>query len=551
MLKRIVFTVALALAISQAIALADNYATPRKKLIELGWDIPTTRYLKERWREMEENAPFDGVVYDLVATNVNGDVDSSQTLFTPNRWNRDDFQTCVDDLKACDFQRYKHNFIRINFHPANFDWQDDDAWNAVSEKGAVCAWVAKETNGNLCLDFESYGAQLFRYDAEKNLSFDEAKALARRRGAQFGDAVVAEKPDVVFLCLWMNSINYHAGRSERPDSILRGGHYGLLPSFIDGLLDAAAPETRFVEGCENGYYMNGREEYQRASLNALLTTGPGVALVSPENRAKYRAQVSSGFGFYLDMYSNPEGSSYYRGPEPGETRFDRLCANLTAAWDAADEYVWVYGEQKRWWAPENNAEWKSWEEALPGITDFIDELSNPDGFLVKLKDSIFNSSVAKNLIVNGDFADRSTQPDGTPSFANWGTWRYEESYGKFIDAQGKPGIRGDISACYIQSVPAEPGKFYFVYGKIGMDESVDANLTARWQDADGRWVSEWQDVRIVPKLDSKPDANGRREAYARVKVPTDAHKLVVLLSASATTTEGTATFDDVRVYPVQ
>ena len=63
MLKRIVFTVALALAISQAIALADNYATPRKKLIELGWDIPTTRYLKERWREMEENAPFDGVVH--------------------------------------------------------------------------------------------------------------------------------------------------------------------------------------------------------------------------------------------------------------------------------------------------------------------------------------------------------------------------------------------------------------------------------------------------------------------------------------------------------
>ncbi len=548
-MKLRVLLLALAVAcafVSSIAAGAEPNSTPKKKMIELGWDIPTTGYLREHYREMESNAPFDGVIYDLVAKAQDGEPCSSQSLFSPKRWNRDDFISCVNDLESCDFKRYRDNFIRINFHPAGFDWSDDAAWDAVCEKGAICAFVARETHGGLCFDFESYGAALFRWNPDSGRSFDETRTLARKRGAQFCRAIVDEFPSVTILCLWMNSINYGAGRTARPEEILRGASYGLLPSFIDGLLDASAPETRFVEGCEHGYYMNGASEYMRSSLDAISTTGPGAALVSPENRAKYRAQTTSGFGFYLDMYSNPEGSTYYRGPEPGETRFDRLRANLTAAYDAAEEYVWVYGEQKRWWAPENGKEWTSWEEALPGVTDLVMELVDPQGALTAIKERL-ESNATPNLVVNGDFKTKS----GANAFENWGTWRHEESRGSFLEVDGVAAIKGDSNACYIQAIPVEPGKKYFVAGKIGTMGDVSGSLTARWQNAEQRWTAESRDVRIRATDDGELDESGRREAFGVVAVPEEARFLVLLLSASAADADAVATFDDVRVYKVE
>ena len=525
---------------------AEPNGLPKKKLIELGWDIPTTSYLKEHYREMEKNAPFDGVIYDLVATSSGGKTCSSQALFSPERWNRDDFKGCVADLNGCDFQRYHDNFIRINFHPAGFDWSDDDAWSAVSEKGAICAYVARETRGDLCLDFESYGAAMFRWDPQSGRGFDETRALARKRGAQFGKAIVAEYPDVTMLCLWMNSINYSAGRAPRPEEVLRGSSYGLLPSFIDGLLDASAPETRFVEGCENGYYMNGAAAYIKSSLDAISATGPGAALVSPENRAKYRAQTTSGFGFYLDMYSNPEGSRYYRGPEPGETRFDRLRANLTAAFDAAEEYVWVYGEQKRWWAPQNGGEWTSWEEALPGVTELILELGDPQGALVATKERL-EANGAKNLILNGDFKAKS----GENAFQNWSSWRHEDSHGRFLEVDGVAAIQGDTNACYLQAVPVEPGKKYFISAKIGTQGDAYGALTARWQNAERGWTEESNDVRLACGDEGNRDAAGRVETLGVVTVPSGARYLVLLLSGAAGSSDAITTFDDVKIYKVE
>ena len=49
------------------------------------------------------------------------------------------------------------------------------------------------------------------------------------------------------------------------------------------------------------------------------------------------------------MYINPPGNAFYFPPLDG-SRLRRLATNLAAARDAADEYVWVYGEQCNWWA---------------------------------------------------------------------------------------------------------------------------------------------------------------------------------------------------------
>ena len=495
---------------------------------------------------MEENAPFDGIMFDLVATSPEGKQCASQVLFTEDAWEREWFLPCVKNLESCDFQRYRDNFIRIDFYPTPFDWSNDDCWSKVCEKAGICAWVARETNSNICFDFESYGAQMFHHDPKTGRTFAESKALARKRGAEMTAAIVKEKPDAVILCLWMNSINFPAGRADNPDSVLKGFSYGLLPSFIDGMLDAVGPETVLVDGCENGYYMNGAAEYDRAACDMFLATGPAVALVSPENRAKYRAQTQVGFGFYLDMYSNPEGSQYYRGPEPGETRFDRLAANLRAALNASDQYVWVYGEQKRWWAPENpEKEWTSWEEALPGVTELIFELSDLKAALQKQKERVLNDPDKKNLIANGDFAN--VDANGRP--ADWGTWQIETSpTGTFVAEDGGAALKNMTNGCYIGSIPAEPGETYFVLAKARIQGESAGGIRVRWNDEKGAWTKVDEDVIVGFDPEAEPDANGDREVFAKAIVPDGAHRLVLLLSASGAGNDGTVIFDDVKVY---
>ena len=117
----------------------------------------------------------------------------------------------------------------------------------------------------IAIDFESYGAAQFRFAPDQGRSFGEASQLARRRGAQFVQAVAEEFPDAVLLALWLNSIHFKAGRSTQPESILASSAYGLLPAFIDGMLDALPPEMILVDGCEHSYYMDSAEAYLRAA----------------------------------------------------------------------------------------------------------------------------------------------------------------------------------------------------------------------------------------------------------------------------------------------
>lgn len=139
----------------------------------------------------------------------------------------------------------------------------------------------------------------------------------------------------------------------------------MLVPFVDGWLDAAPATVKFVDGQESAYRWDGESAFQ---AGALRVKNDCQGFVAPVNRAKYRAQVQASFGFYLDAYVNPPGSSYYLGRE-GEPRVNRLEANLEAAVRAADEYVWIYGEKHRWWPvpPGGRQPATNWTEALPGI----------------------------------------------------------------------------------------------------------------------------------------------------------------------------------------
>lgn len=474
----------------------------RIKFIELGWDIPSTRLLRQEWRTMEQTTPFDGVIFHIETRDEQGRKLTTQAIWDARPWNRAWLHEALADLQACQFKRFTDNFVRINATPGNLDWADDAGWAALADKVGHCAWVMKQAGAKgLAFDFESYGAPQFQFDPSKGRSFADTARLARRRGAALVEAVAREFPEAVLLGLWLNSVNLRAGASDTPETVLAQSHYGLLPPFLDGMLDAAPPSMVLVDGCENGYYMDSAEEYLRAAHAIRAWNGPAMRLVSPANRPKYRQQVQVGFGFYLDMFLNSPTNRYYRGPLNG-SRLARLERNLGFARDAADEYVWIYGEQCRWWGPplrlpHTVGQGRLWEEAMPGITRAIAYVRDP---VQAAQDDLSRMRAAgtlTNLARNADFSQpASTAPEALP--AEFGVWQDERlAQGKFVwdptVGGGAARASGVRRGCLIQAHAVEPGQTYAVQADCLDRGGTHPTLIVRWQTAQGRWTREAED----------------------------------------------------------
>jgi len=535
-------------------AFAPEVAPPRIKFIELGWDIPSTALLRENWRAMEGDTPFDGVMFKVETRDDQGRKLSSEAIWDARPWQRAWLQEALADLQACRFARFTDNFVRFNATPGTVDWADDAGWAALADKAGHCAWLMKQSGGKgLAIDFEAYGANPFQHDPGKGRSFAATAALARKRGAQFTQAIAREFPSAVLLALWLNSINLKAGESDSPETILAASHYGLLPAFIDGMLDAAPPSMLLVDGCENGYYMDSAEEYLRAARAMRSWNGGAIRLVSLENRAKYRQQVQAGFGFYLDMFLNDATNRYYRGPLNG-SRLARLERNLAFARDAADEYVWIYGEQCRWWGkpmnlPKTVGQGRLWEEAMPGITSAIAFVRDA---IAAAREEIARRQAAgtlTNLARNADFKLPASPKAGALP-AEFGAWQDEKApTGKFAWDGGVGGGAARATrvkwGCFIQSVPANPGETYAVLANGLSRGQSQPSVVVRWQTAESRWTREPDDRTFA----FTPATGEWRQAFGVVTVPPGAGKLVVLLHVTSQAADADICwFDNLAVY---
>lgn len=535
-----------------------------KKFIELGWDIPDTAFLRSHWREMEEEGPFDGVMFRVEGRNDEGKTVTTESGWNREPWKREWFSAALADLKGCGFNRYTHNFIRFNATPKRLGWDDDEGWRVLANKFRICGWLAREGGAKgIAPDLEPYGENQWKYDPAQGRTFAATATLARQRGAECIRILSQEMPDAVILTLFLNSVVLPAGRAEDPQAQLAREHYGLLPAFLNGMLDAAPPGMTIVDGCENGYYMDNVEVYQRAALDMRSWYGPAMKLVALENRAKYRQQVQAGFGFYLDMFVNEAGHQYYRPPLEG-SRLKRLSRNLSAARDAADEYVWIYGEQCRWWSglakdePWRKEQLKNtagkgrlWEKALPGITRAIQWVRDPGEAareeLIELK----SRHAATNLAVNADFRDKPREVSSLPP--GWSAWQDEKNAtGRFAwdEGVGEGAVRATRVAwgCFIQGIEAAPGQVFVVQAECRARGSTEAGLTVRWQTSDHKWTRE---------VDDRPFTFVRgtgdwKKAFGVVTVPLGAGRLIVLLDVRGQASDADVCwFDNVEVYRLQ
>ena len=288
--------------------------------------------------------PIDGCVFHVDHPVANGE----RIRFTWEAWGKRAFtaaelQPAVDDLQATRLRRFTSNFLRFNVTPGDIDWFDD--FGSVSNNAAAAARVARAGKARgILFDVEPYNAPVFDYSRQKlaaSKSWEDYAAQARLRGREVMQAFEREDPDItVFLTFGYSIAWAQMENGRRP---LARCQYGLLPAFLDGLVDAATGKARLVDGCELAYGYKETRRFRQEYETMRTTLLPIVA--EPD---KYHAAVSLGFGLWMDYDSHKHPWNLtnlvlnFYSP-------DQFAASLREALAVSDEYVWVYTEVPRWW----------------------------------------------------------------------------------------------------------------------------------------------------------------------------------------------------------
>ena len=179
-----------------------------KRLIEFGWDEPDTAFLRHHIAEMEQT-PFDGCVFHVVATTAQGGKEN----FTWLCWSRRAFtavelEPALADLKATQFRRFTHNFLRFNTAPADLDWFDDHS--TILNNARLAGRSAREGScAGLLFDVEEYQGKLFTYAQQRDARskpWNEYAAQARQRGREVMEAFQDGFPGLTVLLTFGHSL---------------------------------------------------------------------------------------------------------------------------------------------------------------------------------------------------------------------------------------------------------------------------------------------------------------------------------------------------------
>ena len=518
---------------------ADDCAL-RRKYIGHGWDLlaVTPEEVLAHADEFDRTG-LDGVALMPRVTTSDGRVGPRLVPMDGKVRTRDELKGVIPVFREI----VRHRGLRESFlfamwaPPKRLAWTDDAAWASFAANMGTMAWLAKEGGlRGLLVDPEDYPRARQYRRLTSDPPYDETARLARARGAQVGAAMFREFPDMALLSFWWLSVRPNYFVSDTPCADVRA-QGDLWPAFINGLLDALPPEARFVDGNEHAY----RYEAERGEFfkSATFQRARALSLIAPENRAKYRAQVRAGFGLYLDCYINPTNSPWYFGPVDGSrTRHFEL--NLEQATQAADEYIWIYGE-KRGWVSWSKADARrvarftkegTWDACIPGLYGVMGRLKDPVGWLTENMD---------RLLASSDRVNRAAE--------KYGTWQDDRmNKGKFaVDRTCGDGdseslrIDGTGNGCYTFQVDGvTTGEVYAVEVSV---RGENISVSASWQ-LNGRWQWGIPSVNVpIPEGAS----NVWRRARGLVRVPAGADRFVVLLSARLE--PGTsAWFDNLRVY---
>jgi len=348
----------------------ENAKAPSKRLIEFGWDCPTPAFLHKYINLMQER-PFDGLVFRLrgkdrivdpersglpALTTEAGviDLQGGSRALIPIPFHETDFEEEYRLLSELEWGRFTENFV-LMYAATDQDWFNDEHWETIQNNVRLVARAGRIAKcAGVLFDPEPYGPNPWDYKKtahHDNATFEDYEHMVRRRGAQFIRAIESELPDVQMLTLIMLSALRDMTLSmtdQEQKALLADDKYGLLPAFLEGMLDGATPEARIIDGNEGSYYYKEREEYFEAYH---YIRERARCLVDPALRGKYEQTVRTGHALYLDEYlgRRPGGARRHASYMTDAERLQWLEHNTFWALYCTDRYVWCYSERIVWW----------------------------------------------------------------------------------------------------------------------------------------------------------------------------------------------------------
>ena len=517
---------------------------PGPKLVQYGWDRPSTAAFRQHLATFEATTPFDGAIMHALVTRSNGSLVETNLAFGADVWDYAWFQTAENDLRLAVPSRATHNFLMVSANPGNVDFFDDAGWLQVVDHWRLLARLAKRGNlKGLAFDAEPYTAPFvqFRWRSQPqaaNHDFRRYQQKARQRGREVMQAVVAEFPDPVILALRLFSdLKVDPRTTFDVDEAIADSDYGLIPAFVEGWLEAAGRGLRIVDGNEDSYLYNSRQEFLEAGSRVERSF---QQLLAPAFRQRAMLQMSVGHAMYLDAYINPPSAQYYVDPM-GLSPAQRFQINLAHACETSDEYVWVYGEQFRFWPQQNPGQPGSWESGFPGVTNALLGGKDPTaGAEVRIQ-QLLASGNPTNLAPNPSFTAVS---GGVPT--GWWTWQENGSQGTLLHDPGLGGGSARItdvrSGCFGCDIGAAAGQLFVLRCNVQRVNGGDVYAEVGWKSTAGAWLP--QRTRLGLR-----QANGWSTLAGFVQAPPGAGSLVLLLSArSQYGPQVQAWFDDVAVY---
>jgi hypothetical protein len=316
-----------------------------KKIIEIGWDGPSPIYIEQHIAEMEK-LPFDGLVINLTENGLH-DLQKRpdrQHAFAGRAFGNKaldpaDFRESVDSLNKTRFTRFTDRFLRLNVTPGDFDWFDVNFDN-IAANAKFLARIARQSGcKGIFLDTEAYGGQLFNYSKQKHAgehSFAEYQKQVRARGGEFISAINSDFPDISLLI----TLGYAMPHGVADNAPMPENKYGLMPSFFDGMLDAATPGTIVYDGWEYSY--NNRTAGQFAENRKTMLE---KSLDWTANPPAYKQHVRASFGLWIDYDHKWNANDFTKNFfTPSEFAY-----SLHEALRHSDRYVWIWSESVSWW----------------------------------------------------------------------------------------------------------------------------------------------------------------------------------------------------------
>lgn len=431
----------------------------RKKFVALGWDVmwATPQQLLERADEFQSTG-VSGIVPTLFGELPDGTRISPRRLMHEPAWTEEAFAKDAPVwkkllAKPC----FSESFAAPLRMPTNrVAWADDAWWTRVAGNMRVFGRVSRQLGfRGIEIDHEDYpgGKPMIRRPDDP--PYAKLTETVRRRAREMFRPFFEEFPDaVLFGCRFFtvdpDFWNRYCGH---PDPKSRAEALGdLWPAFLNGLLDVMPQTAKLVEGDESGYrYESSRNDFHMAYLRLHQRLWP---LIEPENRVKYRALSRIAFPIYLDMYgAHPEGNRYYRGPVDG-SRTIHCERNLAEAFDASDEFVWVYGERASWvhWPkhPDSRATLgkQTWNDLLPGLYAAMRAKTDPNGFAAERFAKLTDAERSANLLggVVEQAASRFSQPGYHPlaslprPFLGWQAKEHPGTFGVVTASGERPAL---------------------------------------------------------------------------------------------------------------